>query len=136
MDNRRLYVFRVLNVLGLLKWIQIKKVNHFEREMTTENDGCHVRVRNRRNKNGRWMQAETYRHCSCYKGQNMRLPSKLIKLTEIFSGDEVGDEIANNIYLITYSRATARKIHFRKRYRNSFLVQSAALITLLPRANL
>ena len=40
------------------------------------------------------MQTETYRHCFGYEEQNMRLPSKLIKLTEIFSGDEVGDEIA------------------------------------------
>ena len=87
MDNRRLYVFRVLNVLGLLKWIQVKKVNHFEREKTTENDGCHVRVRYRQDNNGRWMRPETYRHCSCYEGQNMRLPSKLINVTVFFWED-------------------------------------------------
>jgi len=76
-DNRRLYVFRVLNILGKLDSIQVNKVNRFNWEkMTTVNGGCHLYVRNRRDNNFRWLTAETYRHCSCNNGRNP-LPSKL-----------------------------------------------------------
>ena len=74
-DNRRLYVFRVLNLLGLLPSISVNKAHpNFEREITTENDGCHVRVRNRKDNNGRWLRVETYRHCSCREGRRKKFP--------------------------------------------------------------
>ncbi|XP_076825270.1 uncharacterized protein LOC143470867 [Clavelina lepadiformis] len=65
LDNRRLYVFRVSEKLGLLEKVEVIFTNRTDhRDVTTENNGCHVTVRNNK-KNGRWVSADTYWHCSC-----------------------------------------------------------------------
>ena len=79
MDNRRLYVFRVLNILGKLDYIEVNEVKTIRREITTQNNGCHISVRNRKI-NNRWQKRETYRHCSCSLGRNNNLPSKHVHL--------------------------------------------------------
>ena len=81
-DNRRLYVFRVLNMLGLLPKIEVTESNRIDTsKITTINGGCHVFVRNRKDNNGRWRKAETFRHCTCEQGKrNYRLPGMVIIL--------------------------------------------------------
>ncbi|CAK8678768.1 unnamed protein product [Clavelina lepadiformis] len=64
-DNRRLYIFRVLCKLGILRAITVCKFDEFDREITTDNDGCHVRIRNQKDNNGKWIRAVSYSHCSC-----------------------------------------------------------------------
>ena len=78
-DNRRLYMFRVLNVLGRLNYIEVKQWKEHNREITTGNLGCHVTVRNRKIDN-RWKFGETYKHCSCVDGRNHKLPSKIVNV--------------------------------------------------------
>ena len=73
-DNRRLYVFRVLNILGMLPKIKVKRVTEIERDVTTTNNGCHVYLRNRPKEQGGWNFAITYRHCSCTYGYSKPLP--------------------------------------------------------------
>ena len=73
-DNRRLYVFRVLNLLGLLPEIEVKIVNKIHHEITTKNNGCHTYLRKQK-VNNRWVEVETYRHCSCLEEKKKkRLP--------------------------------------------------------------
>ncbi|CAK8678751.1 unnamed protein product [Clavelina lepadiformis] len=58
LDNRRLYMFRVLENLGVLETITVRMTDRIgHREVTTENEGCHVKLRNK---------AVTYKHCSCF----------------------------------------------------------------------
>ena len=71
-DNRRLYVFRVLNVLGLLDKIEVvmwSDMGLVDRDLT---DGCHVTVRNKKDNNERWIISRVYRHCNCAEELNKR----------------------------------------------------------------
>nr|XP_004225521.1 uncharacterized protein LOC100182085 isoform X2 [Ciona intestinalis] len=65
-DNRRLYVFRVLEISGHLHSIKVQVINQYDEErFTSTNNGCHVRLRS----GGRRQRAPpAYRHCECYEG--------------------------------------------------------------------
>uniref|UniRef100_H2Y064 Uncharacterized protein n=1 Tax=Ciona intestinalis TaxID=7719 RepID=H2Y064_CIOIN len=66
-DNRRLYVFRVLEKAGHLHSIKVQVTNQYdENRFTSTNNGCHVRLRS----GGRRQRAPpAYRHCECYAGK-------------------------------------------------------------------
>ena len=84
-DNRRLYVFRVLNLLGILKEIEVEVGKKLHRQKyTTENDGCHVFVRGSSN-NNRGGFDETYLHCTCEEQKNCKsLPGELWFISFLF----------------------------------------------------
>ncbi|CAK8684611.1 unnamed protein product [Clavelina lepadiformis] len=69
LDNRRLYVFRVLQLMGKLPKINVKFSDENSTEsqkFTTNCEGCHVAVRGVR---------PTYRHCSCPAGCQIQFPA-------------------------------------------------------------
>ncbi|XP_002132092.4 uncharacterized protein LOC100184451 [Ciona intestinalis] len=68
-DNRRLYVFRVLEKAGCLHSIKVQVINQYdENRFTSTNDGCHARLRS----GGRRQRAPpAYRHCKCYAGMSL-----------------------------------------------------------------
>ncbi|XP_078491909.1 uncharacterized protein LOC144747615 isoform X2 [Ciona intestinalis] len=83
-DNRRLYVFRVLEKAGCLRSIKVQVINQFDAEnrFTSTNDGCHARLRS----GGRWERASpAYRHCECYAG---RLLAETASTTEYGQHDK------------------------------------------------
>ncbi|XP_078487949.1 uncharacterized protein LOC113475601 [Ciona intestinalis] len=75
-DNRRLYVFRVLEIAGHLHSIKVQVINQYDEDrFTSTNGGCHARLRS----GGRRQRAPpAYRHCKCYAGISLAVfPIKL-----------------------------------------------------------
>ncbi|XP_076824816.1 uncharacterized protein LOC143470521 isoform X3 [Clavelina lepadiformis] len=66
LDNRRLYMFRVLEILGVTARVPVIFKNPTtDRKLTTINKGCHIEIRKSKDNNGKWVQVTPYRHCPC-----------------------------------------------------------------------
>nr|XP_026695737.1 uncharacterized protein LOC113475601 [Ciona intestinalis] len=99
-DNRRLYVFRVLEKAGCLHSIKVQVINQFDEErFTSTNNGCHARLRS----GGRRQKAPpAYRHCECYAGRLLSVFSPLM-----YWQQEVQGETNETDYLHTRTQVHA-----------------------------
>ncbi|XP_078492252.1 uncharacterized protein LOC100182085 [Ciona intestinalis] len=118
-DNRRLYVFRVLETAGYLHSIKVQVINQYDEDrFTSTNDGCHARLRS----GGRWERAPpAYRHCECYAGRLLAVFSPSIyRQHEVQGGTIVTDyPQTQRGYVHTYTPETSR-VHTFDHARRTF----------------